>query len=149
MYGAPLSVIHRGDLQRILLEGAKAEDVDIRTNSKVVEVDTKFEARVKLKSGEWIEGDVVIGADGIKSDIRRQMAEGHGIQDQSQPTGDAAYRILIPREKLEHDKEALELLESNAGMRWMGPGGHIMAYPIKNNTVYNMVCKPWICCNTY
>ncbi|KAK3175310.1 hypothetical protein OEA41_002557 [Lepraria neglecta] len=24
-------------------------------------------------------------------------------------------------------------------MRWMGPGGHIMAYPIKNNKVYNMV----------
>lgn len=24
-------------------------------------------------------------------------------------------------------------------MRWMGPGGHIMAYPIKRNTVYNMV----------
>ena len=105
----------------------------------MVEADPDFEARVKLNSGEWIEGDVVIAADGIKSDIRRQMADIHSVHDQSMPTGDAAYRIIIPKEKLEHDPEALALLESNNGMRWMGPGGHVMAYPIKNNTVYNMV----------
>lgn len=35
--------------------------------------------------------------------------------------------------------QALKLLNQNVGMRWMGPGGHIMAYPIKNNQVYNMV----------
>ncbi|KAE8391697.1 hypothetical protein BDV23DRAFT_171468 [Aspergillus alliaceus] len=31
------------------------------------------------------------------------------------------------------------LIQQNIGMRWMGPGGHIMAYPIKRNTFYNMV----------
>ncbi|MCJ1484234.1 hypothetical protein MMC06_004402 [Schaereria dolodes] len=139
IYGAPLGVLHRADLQRILLEGAKAENVKIRFDARVVEADPDFEARVKLNSGEWIEGDVVIAADGIKSDIRRQMADIHSVHDQSMPTGDAAYRIIIPKEKLEHDPEALALLESNNGMRWMGPGGHVMAYPIKNNTVYNMV----------
>lgn len=67
------------------------------------------------------------------------MAEKHGVHDQSRPTGDAAYRILIPKDKMAGDERALELLNGNVGMRWMGPGGHIMAYPIKNNTVYNMV----------
>ena len=108
-------------------------------DSRVVETDPNFEARVRLHSGEWLEGDVIIAADGIKSDIRRQIAKAHGIEDRSQPTGDAAYRILIPKEKLEHDPEALDLLNTNTGMRWMGPEGHIMAYPIKNNKVYNMV----------
>ena len=138
-YHAPLSVIHRGDLQRILLQGAKDAGCDIRTNHKVVKADPNFEARVQLKNGEWIEGDVIIGADGIKSDLRRQMAAAHGVQDRSQPTGDSAYRILIPREKLDHDPEALKLLDANVGMRWMGPNGHIMAYPIKKNQLYNMV----------
>ncbi|KAF5866543.1 hypothetical protein ETB97_011428 [Aspergillus alliaceus] len=32
-----------------------------------------------------------------------------------------------------------DLIQQNIGMRWMGPGGHIMAYPIKRNTFYNMV----------
>ena len=33
----------------------------------------------------------------------------------------------------------MKLLKHDVRMRWMGPGGHIMAYPIKKNTVYNMV----------
>lgn len=138
-YGAPVSVIHRGDLQRILLQATRDAGVEIRTSTKVVAVDENFGARVKTKDGEWISGDVVIAADGIKSDIRRQIAEHHGHRDFSSPTGDAAYRILIPKENMEHDKQALELLNQDVGMRWMGPGGHIMAYPIKNNKVYNMV----------
>lgn len=138
-YNAPLSVIHRGDLQRILLEGVYAEKVDVRLNHKVIKADPKFEARVQVTSGEWFEGDVIIAADGIKSDIRAQMAAEHGVKDRSTSTGDAAYRVVIPREKMQGDKRALELLDSDVGMRWMGPGGHIMAYPIKNNQMYNMV----------
>lgn len=138
-YGAPLSVIHRGDLQRILLNAAKKAGVDIRTATKVVEVDPNLEACVKTKEGEWISGDVIIAADGIKSSIRGQIAAHHGHKDFSSPTGDAAYRVMIPRKEMEHDERALDLLNHNIGMRWMGPGGHIMAYPVKRNTVYNMV----------
>lgn len=113
--------------------------MDLRTNCKVLKVDDGFGSRVQVASGEWIEGDVIIAADGVKSAIRGQMAQAHGVHDRSLHTGDSAYRVLIPKEKLEHDPEALDLLNTNVGMRWMGPGGHIMAYPIKNNTVYNMV----------
>jgi salicylate hydroxylase len=150
-----LAVIHRGDLQSTLLKATDDLGIKIHTSSKVVEVDSNFEARVKLESGEWIEGDVVLAGDGIKSHIRQQMAEAHGVKDHSIPTGDAAYRVLIPKEKMQGDERALELLKQNVGMRWMGPGGmlgsfagipldlpfpgHIMAYPIKNNQVYNMV----------
>jgi salicylate hydroxylase len=94
---------------------------------------------VKLESGEWVTGDIVICADGIKSSIRWQIAAAHGVKDHSRATSDAAYRVFIPKEDMKNDKRALKLLESNVGMRWMGPNGHIMAYPIKNNTVYNMV----------
>jgi len=66
-YNAPLSVIHRGDLQRILLEGVYAEKVDVRLDHKVIKADSSFEARVQVASGEWFEGDVVIAADGIKA----------------------------------------------------------------------------------
>ena len=111
----------------------------MRLNHKVIRVDPNFEARVQISSGEWIEGDVLIGADGIRSDIRRQMVQKYGVKDHSTSTGDAAYRVIIPREKMQGDKRALELLGDNVGMRWMGPGGHIMSYPIRNNNAYNMV----------
>ncbi|KAF7198442.1 FAD-dependent monooxygenase OpS4 [Pseudocercospora fuligena] len=138
-FGAPLGVIHRGDLQRILLQAAKDSGAEILTNHKVTKVDENFEGRVQLVDGSWVEGDLVIAADGIKSHIRAQIADHHNHKDHATPTGDSAYRILIPKEKMEHDENALRLLNKDVGMRWMGPGGHIMAYPVKNNTVYNMV----------
>ena len=113
--------------------------IDVRLNHRVVRIDPSFSARVQCSSGEWIDGDVVIAADGIKSSLRCQMASVGGVKDRSSPTGDAAYRVLIPREKLKDDPHTLKLLDSNVGMRWIGPQGHIMAYPIKNNQVYNMV----------
>lgn len=61
-YGAPLGVIHRSDLQRVLLEAAQKEGCVIRTSSKVVKCDDRFEARILLQNGEWIEGDLVIAA---------------------------------------------------------------------------------------
>ncbi|OCK86981.1 FAD/NAD(P)-binding domain-containing protein [Cenococcum geophilum 1.58] len=139
LYSAPMGSIHRGDLQRCLLEAAMYEGVDIRTSHRVVKVDENFEGRVQLSSGEWIEGDAVIAADGIKSDIRKQMVEAQGGVDHVVPTGDSAYRITIPKQRMQHNKQELQLLSENFGRRWMGPGGHVMAYPVKNNTIYNMV----------
>lgn len=113
-YHAPLGVIHRGDLQRILLEHAKKDRVDIQTGHHVAKADGNFEARVQLANGKWIEGDVVIAADGIKSGIRHQIASAHNHVDKSMPTGDAAYRILIPKEKMEHDERVSEKPYSSA-----------------------------------
>ena len=148
-FGSPIGVIHRGDLQRITLESARRIGVDIRLGHNVTKADESFAPKVQVSSGEWFSGDVILAADGIKSLIRRQMAAHHGVKDHSLPTGDSAYRILIPREKLERDERALHLLGENVGMRWMGPGGHIMAYPLKptkddktgkvKNMLYNMV----------
>lgn len=105
----------------------------------MVKVDANFEAGVQLSDGSWVHGDLVVAADGIKSKIRHQIAARHNHVDRATPTGDAAYRILISKDSMKNDPEALDLLSRNVGMRWMGPAGHIMAYPIKNNTVYNMV----------
>lgn len=44
-------VIHCGDLQHVLLEAAIREAVDIKTNARVVNVDSNFKARVELASG--------------------------------------------------------------------------------------------------
>ena len=88
-------------------------------------MDPDFEARVQLACGEWIEGHVLIVADGIKSKIRQQMLNKAGRKEVCSKTGDSAYRVLIPRGQLENDKCALSLLDSNSGIRWVGPGGHV------------------------
>ena len=67
------------------------------------------------------------------------LAGGYAQSNRPYPTGDSAYRLLIPRKKIQHDPELLAMLNQNVAMRYMGPGGHIMAYPLKGNKVYNMV----------
>jgi len=142
LYGAPALVIHRGDLQTVLLRAAAWETgIIIRTNAKVVDVADGFEASVKLKDGECVEGDLIIAGDGLKSRTRAQIMRKIGAKNGSHHIGDAAYRILLPREVLSGDNEALALLNSKTAMRWMGPGGHVMAYPVSNHQVLNMVSR--------
>lgn len=54
-------------------------------------------------------------------------------------TGDAAYRITIPREKLAQRSHLMGFIDEPIGQRWVGPNGHIMAYPIRNHQFLNMV----------
>ena len=138
-YNAPLAACHRGDLQRILLDAVYAAKVEVLLEHKVVAIDPLFSARVQLASGKWMEGDLLIAADGIKSIIRNQMIPVRCSNARRTPTGDAAYRVLIPREKLRHDPQALKLLDSNIAIRWLGPDAHVVAYPIKNSQVLNLV----------
>ncbi|KAG9588546.1 FAD/NAD(P)-binding domain-containing protein, partial [Aureobasidium melanogenum] len=147
LYNSPIGAIHRGDLQRTLLEHAKMDGCDIRVNSRVIKVDDNFEAGVQLKDGSWVRGDLIIAADGIKSNIRHQVAAHHKHVDRATPTGDAAYRILVSRERMQRDPVTLDMISRNAAIRWMektGPHGHIVAYPIKNNNIYNMVLNPTV-----
>lgn len=127
-YNAPLASIHRADLQNILLQAARDHQIPLRLNAKVVDTDPNFAARVKLADGSWVEGDIILAADGVKSHIRSQILAHHGVNDEALPTGDAAYRLSISRDQLQHNEYALSLLDGSVGMRWLGPGSHIMGY---------------------
>ncbi|CAE7206023.1 hypothetical protein PTNB73_07274 [Pyrenophora teres f. teres] len=136
-------ILHRlGVLAEVMLHTSVLSGVSIR----VIAVHSTSVPKVRVRVGEtgkslWFTSDIVIAADGIKSVCRRQMAleGGYANMDRPYPTGDAAYRLLIPREKVQRDPELLAMLDQNVAMRYMGPGGHIMAYPLKGNKVYNMV----------
>lgn len=82
---------------------------------------------------------MIIVADEISGDIRRRMAEQHGVEDRGTPTFNAVYRVVIPRWLYQGDRRALELLDSNVGMRWMVLRGHRLAYAFNNNNIYIMV----------
>ncbi|KAJ5669509.1 Monooxygenase FAD-binding [Penicillium macrosclerotiorum] len=130
-------VIHRADLHNALIDRALALDnVELRVNSTVTNVEFS-PATVTLANGTVVRGDVVIGADGIKSTIR-----GHLLDDASLkaiPTGDAAYRIVLPRSVMEQDPELKELIDEPQATRWLGPSRHIIAYPVRNHELYNVV----------
>ena len=100
----------------------------LRLNATVVDVDPHPETpSVTLASGEVVRGDLVVGADGIKSLTQRVV---QGYTQPAELSGDAAYRIVIPAHKLLEDPDLRSLVEVPEMTGWMGPGRHIMAYNI-------------------
>jgi len=87
-YGAPYVYIHRADLHALLVDAARTAGVDLITSARVVDV---REDGVLTSSGDFISGDIIVGADGLKSKIRE-------LFDPSKPsfTGHVAWRALVP-----------------------------------------------------
>ncbi|KAJ7114021.1 hypothetical protein C8R44DRAFT_630491 [Mycena epipterygia] len=144
-YGQPHRVAHRSALANALYEGCKAAfpRVTFHFRTAVVGVDfdnnrIRVRARDEGGDGRWINADLVLGADGTKSVVRKWMLARHGEQDDAQDTGQAAYRIMLRRDQLQHEPELVSLLESNRTFRWIGARRQIIAYPISGNTILNI-----------
>jgi 2-polyprenyl-6-methoxyphenol hydroxylase-like FAD-dependent oxidoreductase len=70
--GAPCICVHRGTLQKMLLDELPSDSVRVGVRCPGFESSTAI-----LEGGERIEADVLVGADGISSAIREQL---HGAQ---------------------------------------------------------------------
>ena len=59
------------------------------------------------------------------------------------PDPNCAYRTLVPAEEMVKDEELASLIKRPAATCWIGHEGHVMAYPIRQGTLYNFVmCHP-------
>ncbi|KAJ7780059.1 salicylate hydroxylase [Mycena maculata] len=144
-YGQPHRVAHRSALANALYEACKAAAPRVAFHFRTAVTDVDFDrhrirvrGRDEAEPGHWIDVDVVFGADGVKSVVRKCMLARQGEEDDAQDTGQAAYRIMLRRGQLAHDPELLALLESNSTSRWIGAGRQIIAYPISGNTILNI-----------
>jgi salicylate hydroxylase len=128
IFKAPYWLVHRADLHGGLLEACLSADVKISTASSVEHYD--FEnATITITGGEKVSGDLLVCADGIKSIARQGIT---GRVDHPVDTGDVAYRILIPGDKLREDPDLKDLIENPCTTSWCGPDAHIVCYPIRN-----------------
>ncbi|KAL5531773.1 hypothetical protein ACEPAF_5335 [Sanghuangporus sanghuang] len=138
-HGAPYYHVHRADLHDLIYDTAIASPrVKLRLNSTVETVDPtpKPQVSVTLTSGEVISGDIIIGADGVKSIVRTVVL---GRPDKAEPTGDAAYRAVIPTSWMLEDPELKPFVDHPEMTAWMAPGRHLMAYCIKAMKEFNLV----------
>jgi salicylate hydroxylase len=74
-------------------------------------------------------GDVLVGADGIHSTIRQALFGA----DRPQFTGVITWRGIVPMEKLPQHMARM------VGSNWVGPGGHVVHYPLRGGRVMNFV----------
>jgi len=102
-YGVPMFMLHRGDLHAALVEGVKRLDPDaIHLDHLCVGFEQHGnQVELKFANGESAKGGVLIGADGLHSQIRAQLFGA------AKPrfTGQVAWRGLAPMHTLpEHQR---------------------------------------------
>jgi salicylate hydroxylase len=102
--------------------------MDLRLGAKVQSIDPDTPS-VTLVSGETIFADLIIGADGIHSVVRRSII-GESKIPLSTPLGDMAFRALIPASTMMDDPELRDLIENPRLTCWMGPNRHVMGYRV-------------------
>jgi salicylate hydroxylase len=131
MHGAPYTQMHRADFHELLAAKARELKPDvIHLNHRVVNF-TENDAGVELHfaDGTSAKGDLLIGADGLKSAVRRQIAG----EAPATYTGDAAWRVTVPTSKLPPN-----FLEKVMSV-FMGPGGHAVCYYVRGGELLNFV----------
>ncbi|MBN9083871.1 MAG: FAD-dependent monooxygenase [Rhizobiales bacterium] len=135
-WGAPHLVVHRADLQRLLLEeAARSPDITVETNTEILGF-TTLTGGIQVgatQAGEQVryDGHLLIGADGLRSTVRERL--GLGLGDQPVYSGRSAWRALLPAQ----DAPAFALmLASNL---WLGPRAHLVHYPLRGGEVVNIV----------
>ncbi|MEV6851353.1 FAD-dependent monooxygenase [Actinoplanes sp. NPDC051411] len=132
-FGRPYVVVHRAELHRRLLDACRRRPgVTLRPSAPVAGyAQDSHEAVVRLKTGERIAADAVIGADGIHSRIRRQMV-GDG---EPRTSGITAYRAIVPMEQVP------VRVRRDAVTWWTGPDCHFVHYPISGGAYLNMAAS--------
>ncbi|WP_225712467.1 FAD-dependent monooxygenase [Bradyrhizobium semiaridum] len=131
IYGAPYWMVHRGDFHRVLVDAFNARAPGkLHLGSRCTGFDEdRGGIWLRLGDGERLHGDAVVGADGVHSEIRRQI----GGDMKPYFTGVAAWRGLVPMARLPVP------LQRDVGTNWIGPGGHVITYPVRRGELLNFV----------
>ena len=128
-YGADYLHAHRHDLHALLLNAAGG-DVSVRLGSKCVDVRQDAKAVVaQFEDGREVEGDVVVGADGIHSAVRTAL---YGKESASF-TGNMCWRTLIPAARIPEGLVTPDIC------MWQGPRGHVVTYYVRSGQLVNVV----------
>jgi 2-polyprenyl-6-methoxyphenol hydroxylase-like FAD-dependent oxidoreductase len=130
-FGNPYAVVHRGDLHGVFLRACREHPlVELRVKSEVAAYENEGVAITAiLASGERVTGSLLVGADGLWSNVRSQLV-GDG---RPRVSGHTTYRSVIPTEQMPED------LRWNAATLWAGPKCHIVHYPLSGWKVFNLV----------
>src|SRR4051794_6308003 len=119
--------MHRADLVEMLAEALPAGVLHCGHRCSAFEQDGNI-ARVSFANGASAQSDLVIGADGIHSELRPY------VFDSSEPvfSGSVAYRGLVPHERVPD-------WPIDRWQMWLGTGRHFLAFPVRAGKLINYV----------
>jgi 2-polyprenyl-6-methoxyphenol hydroxylase-like FAD-dependent oxidoreductase len=129
-FGDSYAVVERADLYAPLLAACRENPlITLSAGAGLVEYSqTPESVRCRLSSGQHVDADALVGADGIWSTVRQQLL-GDGPPDVS---GHTIYRTVLPMASVPEE------LRASSVRLWAGPGWHVVHYPIAGGTKMNL-----------
>ncbi|MBV8754944.1 MAG: FAD-dependent monooxygenase [Hyphomicrobiales bacterium] len=130
-YGFPYLTLHRGDLHGVLaraLERAKTGAIHLGRQC-VGLTQSPDQVELRFADGAAVTAKLVIGADGLHSVLRADLFGA----PKPQFCGIVAWRGVVPMDRLPAS------IARNLGTNWIGPGGHVVHYPLRAGTLMNFV----------
>ena len=130
-FGAPYWMVHRGDLHQVLLSAfTQRSPSPVRLNARVTSAHSHDKGvTFELHDGTVHHADALIAADGVHSVLREQLLG----EDKAQFTGLLAWRGLVPIDRIAAH------LQNPVGTNWVGPGAHVITYPVRAGALMNVV----------
>jgi salicylate hydroxylase len=128
LYAEDSWVVHRADLLAALQRAADPAVLRLGMRCTGVEQDADG-VRVSFADGTTATAPVVVGADGAHSVVARAL----GLTAEPVFAGMCAYRALVPA------AAAPELARRPVHSLWLGPGKHLVHYPVSAGTLINLV----------
>ena len=130
-YGAPYATIHRADMHLLLTRALLQQDrVHLCLDHAVAGyMETGDAVTLKTSRGAQIEGDLLVGADGVWSTVREQLLR----DGPPRLTGHLAYRAMLRTDALPAATRA------NQVTAWLGPCLHVVQYPVRGGEWMNVV----------
>jgi salicylate hydroxylase len=127
-FGAPYYQVHRAELLEILVDALG--DAGIHLNARVCAFEQDGRGvTMALADGRAVTGDVLIGADGIHSMVRAALFG----REQPRYTGCAAWRGLVPAERVTH------LDAGRVNGIWIGPDRSMIQYYVSAGRMFNWI----------
>ncbi|WP_283966234.1 FAD-dependent monooxygenase [Tritonibacter sp. AK171] len=117
--------VHRADLINLLADAVRRSGAQVRLLQKVNSVVPGMRPTVQLANGAKCCADLVIGADGLHSRVRPTLNSSTAPKF----TGQVAWRATV-QNRFDLPAEA---------QVFMGPGRHLVAYPLKDGSLVNLV----------
>jgi len=130
-YGFPYITIHRGDLHQVLAQAVlAAKPGAVHLNHKCIGVaPTADRVELRFEAAAPVTAEIAVGADGVHSVVREKL---FGAA-RPEFCGIIAWRGVVPMERVP------QTISRTIGTNWVGPGGHVVHYPLRGGTLLNVV----------
>ena len=130
-WDGPYLHLHRADLQDVLRQRLQElPNTELRTNARVLGYSQDDQGvRIEIEHAQALQGDLLIGADGVHSAMRHQMLG----PSPAHFTGNVAWRAVVPMDRLG------SLRPPPTACVWVGDGRHAVTYRLRGGTLANFV----------